>query len=93
MDLNKYTEDNKFKKCIYEKEKYVRVTNTFLNSRLKKYLHHQNNEYRKVIDSTCQLFDGRNYTSRRHKNSSPSIEIYEELNKLERKKLLSECNS
>ena len=35
MDLNKYTEDNKFKKCIYEKEKYVRVTNTFLNSRLK----------------------------------------------------------
>ena len=35
MDLNKYTKDNKFKKCIYEKEKYVRVTNTFLNSRLK----------------------------------------------------------
>ena len=35
MDLNKYTEDNKFKKYIYEKEKCLRVTDTFLNSRLK----------------------------------------------------------
>ena len=32
MNWNKYIKDNKCKKCIYEKEKYLRITNKFLNS-------------------------------------------------------------
>ena len=32
MNLCKYTEDNKYKKCIYEEEKYLRITDKFLNS-------------------------------------------------------------
>ena len=33
--------------------------------KIKKYLHYQSNEYLNVVDSTCQLFDGKkNYTSR-----------------------------